>query len=77
MSVFSLVSGRRLGSASGRRLFFKQSLWTGKAREYYDKAAKERQKRKPAGSVPEKLPEQKGDARDAAGKALDVSGRKR
>ncbi len=41
----------------------------GPAREFYDEAAKERQKRKPADSVPVKLPEQKSDSRDAAGKA--------
>jgi hypothetical protein len=37
-----------------------------KARELFDKLAKERQKRKPADSVPVMLPEQKSDARDAA-----------
>ena len=46
-----------------------------RARGMYDEAAKERQKRKPADSVPENLPEQKRDARDAAGKALGVSGK--
>ena len=47
-----------------------------KAREYYDKQAKERQKRKPVDSVVENLPQQTHErARDAAGKALGVSGR--
>src|SRR5262245_48815947 len=40
----------------------------------YDQQAKERQKRKPK-SVPVNLPEQKGDARDLAGKAVGVSGK--
>ena len=54
-----------------------------KAREYYDKAAKERQKEH-GGTAPGKqkntsgkLTGSDGDARDAAGKALGVSGRKR
>ena len=47
-----------------------------KARAYYDQQAKERQKRKPAESVVESLPEQKhSTARDAAGKAVGVSGK--
>ena len=50
------------------------SLVGAKVRDYYDKLAKERQKRKPADSVPVTLPEQKSDARDAAGKAVGVSG---
>lgn len=50
------------------------SMVAARAREYYDKEAKQRQKRKPK-SVPENLPEQKGDARDQAGKAVGVSGR--
>lgn len=45
-----------------------------KARKFYDAQAKERQKRKPADSVPVVLPEQTGDARDLAGKAVGVSG---
>ena len=46
-----------------------------KARACYDKEAKERQKRKPE-SVVETLPQQNHTrARDAAGKALGVSGR--
>lgn len=44
-----------------------------RVREHYDKQAKERQKRKPADSVVENLPQQK--ARDAAGKAFGVSGK--
>jgi len=54
------------------------SLWAmiaARAREAYDKQAKERQKRKAADSVQENLPEQKGQARGQAGKALGVSGR--
>jgi hypothetical protein len=46
-----------------------------RAREHYDQQAKERQKRKPADSVPENLPEQNGDARDHAAKAVGVSGK--
>jgi hypothetical protein len=47
-----------------------------RARELYDEGAKERQKRKPANSVPANLPEQtKTDARDQVGKALGVSGK--
>ena len=46
-----------------------------RARGMYDEAAKERQKRKPADSVQENLPEQNQQARDAAGKALGVSGK--
>lgn len=42
-----------------------------RARDIYDKQAKERQKRKPADFVPANLPEQTiGDSRDAAGKAV-------
>lgn len=40
-----------------------------RAREMYDKATKERQKRKPKDSVPKNLLEQRTDAHDAAGKA--------
>lgn len=43
--------------------------------KYLSVEAKERQKRKPVDSVPAILPEQKGDARDQAGKAVGVSGR--
>lgn len=46
-----------------------------RAREQYEKQAKERQIRKPADSVQENLPEQKTQARDAAGKAFGVSGK--
>lgn len=52
-----------------------RAMVAARARDIYDKQAKERQKRKPAGSVPENLPEQKTDARDAAGKAVGVSGK--
>jgi len=45
-----------------------------KAKKQYEKDAKERQKRKPAGSVQVTLPEQKGQSRDQAGKAVGVSG---
>jgi hypothetical protein len=46
-----------------------------RARNIYDRQAKERQKRKPSVSVPVNLPEQKGDARDQAAKAVGVSGK--
>jgi protein gp37 len=43
---------------------------------YYERQAKERQIRKTADSVPEKVPEQsKQDSRDAAGRAAGVNGR--
>ena len=45
------------------------------ARDIYEREAKERQVRKSADSVPENLPEQKGDARDKAGERVGVSGR--
>jgi len=51
------------------------SMVGARAREHYDREAKERQKRKPADSVQENLPEQKGQARDQAAKAVGVSGR--
>ncbi len=46
-----------------------------RAREWYDRQAKERQKRKPASTVPANLPEQKGDARDQVAKLVGVSGK--
>jgi hypothetical protein len=46
-----------------------------RARALYDKAAKERQKRRPLNSVSANLPEQMGDARDQAARAVGVSGR--
>ena len=46
-----------------------------KVLELHKTEAKERQKRKPADSVPAIVPEQKGDARDKAGAAVKVSGR--
>lgn len=51
------------------------AMCAARARDIYDKQAKERQIRKPSDSVPENLPEQKNDARDAAGKAFGVSGK--
>jgi len=52
------------------------SMCAARARDLYEQQAKERQKRKPAKSVPENLPELvKGDARDLAGKAFGVSGK--
>lgn len=51
------------------------SMVGARAREIYDRQAKERQKRKPSNSVPVNLPEQKGDARDHAAKAVGVSGK--
>lgn len=49
------------------------SMVAARARDIYDQAAKERQKRKPADSVVENLPQQK--ARDAAGKQVGISGK--
>src|SRR6056297_801497 len=43
-----------------------------RARDIYEKQAKERQIRKPADSVVENLPQQNTKARDAAGKARDA-----
>ena len=52
------------------------SMVAARVRGIYEKQAKERQVRKPGGSVPENLPEQKkGEARDLAGKAVGVSGK--
>jgi hypothetical protein len=52
------------------------SMCAARAREIYEREAKERQVRKSQDSVPENLPEQKkGDARDIAGKAFNVSGK--
>ena len=51
------------------------SMCAGRARAYYDQQAKERQVRKPADSVQVNLPEQKQQAREAAGKAFGVSGK--
>jgi hypothetical protein len=51
------------------------SMVAARARDYYDRQAKERQKRKPADSVLENLPGQKGTARDQAAKAAGVSGK--
>ncbi len=48
---------------------------SGRARDIYDREAKERQKRKSPDAVQENLPEQKGQARDAVGKAVGVSGK--
>jgi hypothetical protein len=42
---------------------------------HYEAQAKERQIRKSADSVAEKIPEQKSDSRDAAGKAAGVNGK--
>jgi len=54
------------------------SMVAARARELYDEQAKERQKArkgKQPGASPENLPELHTDARDAAGKAVGVSGR--
>ena len=52
-----------------------RGMCAGRARKLYEEQAKERQKRKPADSVQANLPEQKGQARDLAGKAFGVSGK--
>ena len=65
------TSGRK-GVAVRRHLTPSQkSMVAARAREYYDKAAKERQK---MGKENLPYPEQSGQARDAAGKAVGVSG---
>jgi hypothetical protein len=46
-----------------------------RAREIYDRNAKERMKRKSGNSAVENLPQQNGKARDQVGKAIGVSGR--
>jgi len=54
------------------------SMVAARARDYYDEQAKERQKArkgKQPGATPENLPDLHTDARDAAGKAVGVSGR--
>jgi hypothetical protein len=52
-----------------------KAMVAARAREMFDNQAKERQKRKPASSVPANLPEQTGDARDKAAAAVGVGGR--
>lgn len=52
-----------------------KAMVAARARDMYDREAKERQKRKPADSVVENLPQQNTKARDAAGKAVGVSGK--
>jgi hypothetical protein len=54
------------------------SMVAARTRSYYEEQAKQRQVRKPADSVVENLPQQTADnarARDAAGKAVGVSGK--
>jgi len=51
------------------------SMVAARARDYYDKQAKERLKTKGGHSGPVNLPEAKGDARDQAAKAAGVSGK--
>ena len=51
------------------------AMCAARAREIYEKQAKERQLRKPSDSVPANFPEQtKGDASDKVGEAFGVSG---
>lgn len=50
------------------------SMVAARVKEQFAREAKERQKRKPKDSVPVKVPEQTGDARDKAGEAVGVSG---
>lgn len=52
-----------------------RAMVAARARSIYDRQAKERQVRKPADSVVENLPQQNTRARDAAGKAVSVSGK--
>ena len=51
-----------------------KSMVGDKARELFDKRAKERQKRKPKSVVVELPPQKKSKSRDQAGKAVGVSG---
>ncbi len=52
-----------------------QAMVAGRAKEIYEKQAKERLKTKGGHSGPVNLPEASGDARDLAGKAIGVSGK--
>jgi hypothetical protein len=58
-----------------------RALCAARAREWYDKQAKRRQKQgqerggKSRHSIPVNVPETRGDARDQAGKAFGVSGK--
>ncbi len=52
-----------------------RAMIAGRVIDSYEAEAKERKKRKPADSVRENLPEQKGRARDKAGAAVGVSGK--
>jgi hypothetical protein len=52
-----------------------RAMVAAKIRQGFDDEAKERQTRKPADSVVENLPQQKGKARDKAGDLLKVSGK--
>lgn len=70
--IFNLVTGDNLHSKkydASQRSMIAQRL-----RPFYDAQAKARQVRKPADSVPEKIPGQR-DSRDQAGKAAGVNGR--
>lgn len=51
------------------------SMCAARAREIYERQAKERQKRKQSDSVQANFPEQKGQSRDLTGKAFGVSGK--
>lgn len=55
---------------TGQKAAYVFAMW-----EWEAEKAKERQLRKPADSVPEELPEQKGDTRDRLGQKVGISGK--
>jgi len=78
MSEYTGAIGAVPDAAARRHLTPSQlSMVAARARSIYDEQARQRQVRKPSDSVPANLPAQvnKADARDAAGKAVGVSGK--